>query len=229
MNILVIDNDETCCEALRRSLNFNGYTVTLENNGRNGFAHLENNPVDLVILDADLPDQDGLEVCRAIRTKGLNVGVVFLTKRAGVSDRVTGLDAGADDYLPKPFALEELLARIRSVLRRTKGQALQPEIDPVLRFADLTLNPETREVTRSNIPIELTRTEFSLLELLIRNPRRVMTRSAILEYVWGYDFPTSGNALEVYVGYLRRKTEVQGMPRLIYTVRGIGYVLKDVA
>jgi two-component system response regulator MprA len=164
---------------------------------------------------------DGLEVCRRLRRSGDMTPVLMLTARSPVEARVEGLDAGADDYLPKPFALQELLARLRSLLRRSTANGTD-----LLRFEDLTLDAETREVARGDRQIELTRTEFMLLELLIRNPRRVLTRELILERVWGYDFATSSNSLEVYIGYLRRKTEADGEPRLIQTVRGVGYVLK---
>jgi two-component system response regulator MprA len=168
---------------------------------------------------------DGLEVCRQLRSTGDDLPILVLTARDSVSERVGGLDAGADDYLPKPFALEELLARLRALLRRTGPE--ESSESAVMTFADLTLDPGTREVHRGKRPISLTRTEFALLEMLIANPRRVLTRSRILEEVWGFDFPTSGNALEVYVGYLRRKTEAEGEPRLIHTVRGVGYVLRE--
>jgi two-component system response regulator MprA len=176
-----------------------------------------------------MPRVDGLEVCRRLRNAGDDIPVLVLTAREAVSDRVAGLDAGADDYLAKPFALEELLARLRALLRRTTPDERDvgtPDPEP-LRFGDLSLDPVTREVRRGERPISLTRTEFSLLELFMANPRRVLTRSRILEDVWGYDFPTTGNALEVYVGYLRRKTEAEGEPRLIHTVRGVGYVLRE--
>ena len=164
-------------------------------------------------------------MCRRLRSAGDDLPILVLTARDSVSERVAGLDAGADDYLPKPFALEELLARLRALLRRTA-----PDLDAdseMMAFEDLTLDPVTREVKRGERSISLTRTEFSLLEMLMANPRRVLTRGRILEEVWGYDFPTSGNALEVYVGYLRRKTEADGEPRLIHTVRGVGYVLRE--
>jgi len=169
-----------------------------------------------------MPGIDGLEVCRRLRQKGNSVPVLMLTARNEVEDRVAGLDAGADDYLPKPFALEELLARIRALLRRTT-----PGADELLRFGDLELNPTTREVKRGVAAIELTRTEFNLLELFLRNPRQVLTRSVIFERVWGYDFGFASNSLDVYIGYLRRKTEVDGSPRLIQTVRGVGYALRE--
>ena len=179
---------------------------------------------DAVVLDVMMPRLDGLEVCRRLRSSGDDLPILVLTARDSVSERVAGLDAGADDYLPKPFALEELLARMRALLRRTSPDDRE---SVAMTFADLSLDPVTREVTRGERQISLTRTEFSLLEMLIANPRRVLTRSRILEEVWGFDFPTSGNALEVYVGYLRRKTEAEGEPRLIHTVRGVGYVLRE--
>ena len=179
---------------------------------------------DALVLDVMMPKLDGLEVCRQLRSTGDDLPILVLTARDSVSERVAGLDAGADDYLPKPFALEELLARMRALLRRTTPDDGE---SPAMTFADLSLDPVTREVTRGQRQISLTRTEFALLEMLIANPRRVLTRSRILEEVWGFDFPTSGNALEVYVGYLRRKTEAEGEPRLIHTVRGVGYVLRE--
>jgi two-component system response regulator MprA len=181
---------------------------------------------DAMVLDVMMPRLDGLEVCRRLRSTGDDLPILVLTARDAVSDRVAGLDAGADDYLPKPFALEELLARLRALLRRRAPAADEQAAAP-LRFADLQLDPVTREVRRGERTISLTRTEFALLELLLRHPRQVLTRSRILEEVWGFDFPTSGNALEVYVGYLRRKTELEEEPRLIHTVRGIGYVLRE--
>jgi two-component system response regulator MprA len=176
------------------------------------------------------PRLDGLETTRALRAAGNDLPILVLTARDSVGDRVEGLDAGADDYLTKPFALEELLARLRALLRRVhvgpSGTADDTEAE-TLSFADLSLNPVTREVRRRGRPIDLTRTEFSLLEMFLRRPRRVLDRSFILEEVWGYDFPTTANSLEVYVGYLRRKTEAEGEPRLIHTVRGVGYVLRE--
>jgi len=170
-----------------------------------------------------MPEVDGLAACRRLRAEGNRVPVLMLTARAGIGDRVDGLDAGADDYLVKPFALEELLARIRALLRRG-GQERGEE---ALRFADIELDPATREVRRNGRFVELTRTEFNLLELFLRNPRQVLTRSLIFERVWGYDFGPTSNALDVYIGYLRRKTEAGGEPRLIQTVRGVGYALRE--
>jgi two-component system response regulator MprA len=225
VRILVVDDDRAVRESLRRSLAFNGYSVSLAHDGIEALNSIAADRPDAVVLDVMMPKLDGLEVCRRLRSTGDDLPILVLTARDSVSERVAGLDAGADDYLPKPFALEELLARMRALLRRTTidGQAESA----AMTFTDLTLDPVTREVTRGSRPISLTRTEFALLEMLIANPRRVLTRSRILEEVWGYDFPTSGNALEVYVGYLRRKTEAEGEPRLIHTVRGVGYVLRE--
>jgi two-component system response regulator MprA len=176
-----------------------------------------------MILDVLMPGVDGLEVCRRLRGSGSKLPVLMLTARTQVEDRVAGLDAGADDYVTKPFALEELLARVRALLRRTGDE----DDGEVLQFADLELDPGTREVRRGDRPMELTRTEFSLLELFLRNPRQVLTRSVIFERVWGYDFGFGSNSLDVYIGYLRRKTEAGGEPRLIHTVRGVGYALRE--
>ena len=211
-------------ESLRRSLSFNGYSVALAQDGVEALDLISTDRPDAVVLDVMMPRLDGLEVCRQLRSTGDDLPILVLTARDSVSERVAGLDAGADDYLPKPFALEELLARMRALLRRTTPDDGE---SPAMTFADLSLDPVTREVTRGQRQISLTRTEFALLEMLIANPRRVLTRSRILEEVWGFDFPTSGNALEVYVGYLRRKTEAEGEPRLIHTVRGVGYVLRE--
>ncbi|BBY31726.1 response regulator transcription factor [Mycolicibacterium sediminis] len=212
-------------ESLRRSLSFNGYAVELAQDGVEALQAIATDRPDAVVLDVMMPRLDGLEVCRQLRSTGDDLPILVLTARDSVSERVAGLDAGADDYLPKPFALEELLARMRALLRRTGPDDSSDSM--TLSFSDLSLDPVTREVMRGARSISLTRTEFSLLEMLIANPRRVLTRSRILEEVWGFDFPTSGNALEVYVGYLRRKTEAEGEPRLIHTVRGVGYVLRE--
>lgn len=225
VRILVVDDDRAVRDSLRRSLSFNGYTVDVAQDGVEALAMIADEPPDALVLDVMMPKLDGLEVCRRLRSTGDDLPILVLTARDSLSERVAGLDAGADDYLPKPFALEELLARLRALLRRTRGD--DPSESIALAFSDLTLDPMTREVTRGQRSISLTRTEFALLEMLITNPRRVLTRSRILEEVWGFDFPTSGNALEVYVGYLRRKTEADGEPRLIHTVRGVGYVLRE--
>jgi two-component system response regulator MprA len=228
MRILVVDDDRAVRESLRRSLQFNGYQVEVASDGQQALDSIVGSRPDAMVLDVMMPRLDGLQVCRQLRSSGDDLPILVLTARDLVSDRVAGLDAGADDYLPKPFALEELLARLRALLRRTAADAAAAEkAEPSLKFADLELDPGTREVRRGDRSMSLTRTEFSLLELLLTHPKQVLTRSRILEEVWGYDFPTSGNALEVYVGYLRRKTEAAGEPRLIHTVRGVGYVLRE--
>ena len=229
MKIVVVDDEQAVRDSLRRSLSFNGYDIAIAEDGEQALDVIEKEQPDLVILDVMMPKMDGLEVCRHLRSHGDDRPILVLTARDGVSDRVAGLDAGADDYLPKPFALEELLARVRSLLRRAAAEASGPSSQAEITFEDLKLNPDTRDVVRGNRTISLTRTEFALLQLLMTNPRRVLSRSTILEEVWGYDFPTSGNALEVYIGYQRRKTEQEGEPRLIHTVRGVGYVLRDTA
>lgn len=225
MKILIVDDDQAVRDSLSRSLTFNGYEVELAGDGIEAIERVDENRPDALILDVMMPRRDGLEVCRILRSRGDDIPVLMLTARDAVSERVAGLDAGADDYLQKPFALEELLARLRALLRRT-GPGTEDE-NEVLTFEDLSMDVGTREVTRGDRKINLTRTEFSLLELLMHNPRRVLTRTLILEEVWGYDFPTSGNALEVYIGYLRKKTEGEGESRLIHTVRGVGYVLRE--
>jgi two-component system, OmpR family, response regulator MprA len=223
MQVLVVDDEAAVREALRRALTLEGYSVELAADGAEALHRLTNGAAaDAVILDVLMPGIDGLEVCRRLRSAGNRVPVLMLTARDEVSDRVAGLDAGADDYLVKPFALEELLARLRALLRRTTDGDGE-----VLRFADLELNPATREVRRDGEAIELTRTEFALLELFMLNPRQVLTRSVIFERVWGYDFGASSNSLDVYIGYLRRKTEAGGKPRLLQTVRGVGYALRE--
>jgi two-component system response regulator MprA len=227
MRILVVDDDRAVRDSLRRSLEFNGYSVELASDGAQALEAVEANRPDAMVLDVMMPRLDGLEVARRLRGKGDDLPILVLTARDAVSDRVSGLDAGADDYLPKPFALEELLARLRALLRRRNPEPVGGEQAKPLEFADLTLDPTTRDVLRGGRQISLTRTEFALLELLMTYPKHVLTRSRILEEVWGYDFPTSGNALEVYVGYLRRKTEAEGESRLIHTVRGVGYVLRE--
>jgi len=221
--LLVVDDDRAVRESLRRALTLEGYDVELAEDGVDGLARFGGASPDAVVLDVAMPTVDGIEMCRRLRSDGSTVPVLMLTARESVTDRVAGLDAGADDYLVKPFALEELFARLRALLRRSDGAAP----GDVLEFADLTLDTGTRAVRRGERDIELTRTEFSLLELFLRNPRRVLTRSVIFERVWGYDFGPTSNSLEVYVGYLRRKTEAGGEPRLIHTVRGVGYVLRE--
>jgi two-component system, OmpR family, response regulator MprA len=221
VRILVVDDERAVREALQRALRLEGYEVELASDGQEALFALARHGVDAIVLDVLMPVMDGLETCRKLRRQGNSTPVLMLTARHEVSDRVAGLDAGADDYLVKPFALEELLARLRALLRRANGG------DEILSFADLTLDPGTREVRRGDRPIELTRTEFLLLELFLRNPRQVLTRDVIFDRVWGYDFGPASNSLEVYVGYLRRKTEADGEPRLIHTVRGVGYALRE--
>ena len=218
-----MDDERAVRESLRRALELEGYEIELAADGREALERLEaDSQPDALILDVLMPGVDGLEVCRRLRRTGSRLPVLMLTARDAVENRVAGLDAGADDYVTKPFALEELLARIRALLRRSADGAGE-----VLRFSDLELDPGTREVRRGGELIELTRTEFSLLELFMRNPRQVLTRSIIFERVWGYDFGYGSNSLDVYVGYLRRKTETGGRPRLIHTVRGVGYALRE--
>ena len=229
MKILVVDDEQAVRESLRRSLRFNGYEVLTASDGLEAVETVRAENPELLILDVMMPNMDGLEVCRTLRSEGWDRPILVLTARDGVSDRVAGLDAGADDYLPKPFALEELLARVRSLVRRASADSIAAEapVESKLSFEDLELDADTREVSRGGRAISLTRTEFALLQLLMENPRKVLSRSKILEEVWGYDFPTSGNALEVYIGYLRKKTEGESDARLIHTVRGVGYVLRE--
>jgi two-component system response regulator MprA len=223
VKILVVDDERAVRESLRRALELEGYEIELAEDGAQALERLRSEPEpDAMVLDVLMPGLDGLEVSRTLRRDGSKLPILMLTARTQVDDRVEGLDAGADDYLTKPFALEELLARVRALLRRTSDGSGQP-----LRFADLELDPGTREVRRGDDKIELTRTEFSLLELFMLNPRQVLTRSLIFERVWGYDFGFASNSLDVYIGYLRRKTEAGGKPRLIHTVRGVGYALRD--
>jgi len=223
MRLLVVDDDPAIREALELLLSLNGFEVTIAADGRECIRTLAESRPDAVILDVLMPGLDGLEVCRRIRAGGDRTPVLMLTARAEVSERVAGLEAGADDYLAKPFAREELIARLRALLRRTGWEG----DEQTLRFEDLELDSLAHEARRGGRPLELTRTEFLLLELLLRHPRQVLTRACIFDHVWGYDFGPSSNSLEVYVGYLRRKTEAAGEPRLLHTVRGVGYVLRS--
>jgi two-component system, OmpR family, response regulator MprA len=224
VRILVADDEQPVREALDRALRLDGWEVGLAADGLEALRSLGDDVADIVILDVTMPYMDGLEVCRRIRDGGDRTPVLMLTARDAVSDRVAGLDAGADDYLVKPFALEELRARIRALMRRT-GEA--PDERQRLRLADLVLDPVEHRVRRGGRLIALTRTEFLLLELFLRNPRQVLTRGQIFERVWGYDFGPNSKSLDVYIGYLRRKTEAGGEPRLIHTIRGVGYALRE--
>jgi two-component system response regulator MprA len=222
MRVLVVDDDPAVSGALNRALRLEGYEVSVASDGPPALEEIAIRPPDAVILDIGLPTSDGLDVCRRLRAADNDTPVLMLTARDAINDRVQGLDAGADDYLVKPFALAELLARLRALLRRRPEEAGE-----VLRFADLSLDPVTREASRGDRQFTLTRIEFDLLELLLRHPRQVLTRELILDRVWGYTFDSGTNSLAVYVGYLRRKTESGDEPRLIHTARGVGYVLRD--
>jgi two-component system response regulator MprA len=222
MRVLIVDDEPAVRRAVERALRFEGYDVAEASDGAEALERLAVEPMDAIVLDVLMPRVDGLEFCKRVRAAGDRTPILMLTARETVADRVVGLDAGADDYLVKPFALQELLARVRALLRRSGSDSTSP-----LVFADLVLDPETRDVHRGDRPMELTRTEFALLELLMRNARKVLTREVIFERVWGYDFGANSNSLEVYIGYLRRKTEADGESRLIHTVRGVGYVLRE--
>ena len=223
MRILVIEDDDAVRAAVRRALLLGGYEVLLAANGEEGLLRAQSDVPDAIILDLGLPDIDGMQVTRTLRASGNRTPILMLTARDAIDDRVTGLDVGADDYLVKPFALKELQARLRALLRRS-GEGTDGEI---LRFSDLTLDPVAHEVHRGERLVDLTKTEFLLLELFLRHPRQVLTRSQIFEHVWGYDFGPTSNALGVYMGYLRRKTESGEEARLLHTVRGVGYILRD--
>jgi two-component system response regulator MprA len=223
MRVLVVDDERPVREAIERALKLEGYEVLLAQDGADALKTFTDTPTDAIVLDIMMPNVDGIEVCKRIRAAGDSTPILLLTARDAVEDRVSGLDAGADDYLVKPFALAELLARLRALLRRTVANGDKH----ILKYADLSLNGETREIRRGDRPITLTRTEFLLLELFLRNPKRVLTRDVIFDRVWGYDFGPDSNSLEVYIGYLRKKTEAGGEPRLIHTVRGVGYVMNQ--
>jgi two-component system response regulator MprA len=221
--VLVAEDDRAVRDSIERALVFEGHDVATATDGIEALEAVDKGAPDAIVLDVMMPGKDGLEVCRELRARGDRTPVLILTARHKVADRVSGLDAGADDYLVKPFALEELLARLRALLRRTTSAA----DSAVLQIADLRLDPATREVHRGDTPIELTKTEFQLLELLMINAGIVLSRATIYERIWDYDFGPTSNSLEVYVGYLRRKTEMNRAPRLIHTVRGVGYVLRE--
>jgi len=227
MAILVVDDDQAVRDSLRRALALQGYDVELAADGEEALFKIRTNPnaTDLLVVDVLMPRLDGLELTRRLRSDGSELPILMLTARDQVADRVEGLEAGADDYLVKPFALEELVARVRALMRR----AGPDDAATVLRFADVELDTGTRDVKRGKDSLTLTRTEFALLELFLRNPKQVLTRSVIFDRVWGYDFGPASNSLEVYVGYLRKKSEAEGEPRLIHTVRGVGYALRETA
>jgi len=220
--ILVIDDDKRISSMMRRGLTFEGYDVEVANDGREGLMKILDQPPDLVILDVMMPGIDGLEVCRRLRKDG-NIPILMVTGRDSVADRVEGLEIGADDYLVKPFAFEELVARVKALLRRSENK----NTGDCIHFADLTLDLASRSAERNGRQIELSTTEFNLLELFMQNPKRVLSRELIMEKVWGYNFQGESNVLEVYVGYLRHKLEQQNEKRLIHTVRGSGYVMKE--
>jgi two-component system, OmpR family, response regulator MprA len=226
MRLLVVDDDRRLRDVLRRTLTLSGYEVLLAETGAEALAEVSGGVPDAVVLDVGLPDIDGLEVCRLLRRERNRVPVLMLTARDAVSDRIDGLDAGADDYLIKPFDIDELKARLRALLRRAGGEG---DVDGGLSFAELKLDPARHGVTVQEQFVELTRTEYQLLELLMLNPRRVLPHSLIYDRVWGYDFGPTSNALRVYVGYLRRKLEDAGSRPLIHTVRGVGYALREPA
>ena len=220
--VLVVDDDTAIRDAVDRALRLEGYSVSVAGDGLRALQKLESDGCDAVVLDIGLPTLDGLAVCRRLRDRGRRTPILLLTARDAVSDRVAGLDAGADDYLVKPFALDELLARVRALIRRAEPAGGEE----ALHFADVVLDPTLVEVRRGDRLVELTRTEYHLLELFLHNPRRVLTRSVIFTRVWGYDFGEASNSLDVYIGYLRRKLEAGGEARIIHTVRGFGYVLR---
>jgi two-component system response regulator MprA len=227
MRVLLVDDDRAVRESIERALHLEGYDVECVGAGMPAIERQCAEPADALVLDLRLPDIDGLDVCRQLRAKGDRTPILMLTARDAVDERVEGLDAGADDYVVKPFALAELLARLRALLRRNGDSHGAADEEEVLRYAHLSLDPGTREVRCGERVLELTRTEFALLELFLENPRQVLPRSLIFERVWSYDFGPASNSLEVYIGYLRRKTEADGEPRLVHTIRGIGYVLRE--
>jgi len=222
MNVLVVDDEPAVRQALERALSLESYQVELAPDGSRALQSVAAREPDAIVLDVAMPGLDGLAVCRLLRRDGYRTPILMLTAREAVADRVAGLDAGADDYLVKPFALEELLARLRALVRRAS-----PDATESLRFGDIVLDAGTRELHRGARLIELTRTEYLLMELFLLNPRQVLPRSLIFERVWGYDFGYATNSLDVYIGYLRRKLEQDGEPRVLHTRRGVGYVLRE--
>jgi two-component system response regulator MprA len=237
MRVLVVDDDAAVRDSLARTLRFEGHEVDTARDGQEALDRVRDGEPDAMILDVSMPTMDGLEACRRLRADGVLLPVLMVTARDSVGDRVAGLDAGADDYLIKPFALQELQARLRALLRRSllsAGPAPEPEqasagpaTDGVLTFAELRMDPQTREVWRGDRSLRLTRTEFSILEVFLRHPRQVLTRAVLFEQVWGYDFGENSNSIHVYLGYLRRKLEAEGENRLLHTVRGVGFVLRE--
>lgn len=233
MRILVVDDDEAVRDSLARTLRFEGYQVQTASDGQQALDAAVADQPDAMILDVSMPTLDGLQATRQLRAEGALLPILMLTARDGVGDRVAGLDAGADDYLVKPFALQELLARLRALLRRSLLANAAPVADPVdegqdwLSFTDIRMNPQTREVWRGERALRLTRTEFSILEVFLRHPRQVLTRAVLFEHVWGYDFGETSNSIHVYLGYLRRKLEAEGETRVLHTVRGVGFVLRE--
>ncbi|BEL02426.1 response regulator transcription factor [Actinoplanes sichuanensis] len=229
MRILVVEDDAAVRDSLARTLRFQGYQVDIAGDGLAALDAVRAGEPDAMVLDVSMPRMDGLETCRQLRAGGVVVPVLMLTARDSVGDRVAGLDAGADDYLVKPFALQELLARIRALLRRSALATAPAEqtAEDLLTFAEVRMNPATREVWRGERALKLTRTEFGILEAFLRHPRQVLTRTALFEQVWGYDFGEGSNSLHVYLGYLRRKLEAEGEARLLHTVRGVGFVLRE--
>lgn len=232
MRVLVVDDDAAVRDSLARTLRFEGYRIDTVGDGRQALDAVHAAEPDAMILDISMPRLDGLETCRQLRSAGVLVPILMLTARDSVGDRVAGLDAGADDYLVKPFASQELMARLRALMRRsllTTASEPAPAADGWLTFADVRLHPTTREVWRAGRPVRLTRTEFSLLEVFLRHPRQVLTRALLFEHVWGFDFGETSNSIHVYLGYLRRKLEAGGESRLLHTVRGVGFVLREEA
>jgi two-component system response regulator MprA len=223
--VLIADDDQAVRDSLERTLRFEGYAVEIAGDGADALARAADTPPDLFVLDVTMPVMGGLEACRQLRAAGNRTPVLMLTARDAISDRVAGLDAGADDYLVKPFALQELLARVRALLRRVAADA--PDAANTMRLGDLTLDLGSRSVRRGAVLLDLTRTEFSLLQALLEHPGQVITRGQLFERVWGYDLDRSSNSLDVYIGYLRRKLEPAGASRLVHTVRGVGFVLRD--
>ena len=226
MKLLIVDDESAVRDSIARALKVAGHNVRTAADGLDALAELADDPVDVIILDVQMPRMNGLMLCRSLRATGDATPILMLTARTSIADRVDGLDAGADDYLVKPFALDELKARLRALVRR--NTAIADIENAELRFGDLALNTATRVARRGDRVLDsLTRTEFSLLELLLLNPQIVLTREVIFDRVWGYDFGANSNSLEVYIGYLRRKTEADGEPRLVHTIRGVGYVLRE--